>query len=104
MKIYWNNPYWMSYKKIEQRVIELSHIISFDDDQLFVYSNEIADLIITVTSKIESVLKDMYERFIYPYNFDKDKNSKYSDSFFYNETVDDDTRRKWTLKKCLDPI
>lgn len=104
MKIYWNNPYWMSYKKIEERVIEISHIISFDDDQLSVYSNEIADLIITVTSKIESVLKDMYEKFVYPYNFDKDKKSIYSESYFYNEVVDENTRRKWTLKKCLDPI
>jgi len=69
-KIYWNNSYWMSYIKFEQRVIELSHIISFDDKQMSVYSNEIADLILSVMSKVESVLKDIYERNIYPFEFD----------------------------------
>jgi hypothetical protein len=60
----------MSYIKFEQRVIELSHIISFDDKQMSVYSNEIADLILSVMSKVESVLKDIYERNIYPFEFD----------------------------------
>jgi uncharacterized coiled-coil protein SlyX len=60
----------MSYIKFEQRVIELSHTISFDDKQMSVYSNEIADLILSVMSKVESVLKDIYERNIYPFEFD----------------------------------
>ena len=81
-KIYWNNPYWMSYIKFEQRVIELSHIISFDDNQMSVYSNEIADLILSVMSKVESVLKDIYERNIYPYEFDNQIAEQYSDSYF----------------------
>jgi|SRR5690554_1137419 len=87
-KIYWNNSYWMSYIKFEQRVIELSHIISFDDKQMSVYSNEIADLILSVMSKVESVLKDIYERNIYPFEFDNQITEQYSDSYFFREKVE----------------
>jgi|SRR5690554_1803967 len=103
-KIYWNNSYWMSYIKFEQRVIELSHIISFDDNQMSVYSNEIADLILSVMSKVESVLKDIYERNIYPYEFDNQIAEQYSDSYFFKEKVESKKRTKWTLKKCLNAL
>lgn len=68
----WDNPYWGSYRQIEKRLIELSHTIYIDDDQLNVYSSEIADMILSVSSKIESVLKDIFENHFYVFMVDQD--------------------------------
>ena len=52
--------YWSTYKRIEKEVLELSHSIYFDDSQLKVYSNEILDLIIRISTNIESLYEDIY--------------------------------------------
>ena len=52
--------YWSAYKRIEKEVLELSHSIYFDDSQLEVYSNEILDLIIRISTNIESLYEDIY--------------------------------------------
>lgn len=102
-KIYWTNPYWMGYNKIEKRIIELSHSISFDDQQMYVYSNEIADLLLSTVSKIESIAKDFYEAKIYPYNVDKN-NTEYSDEYFHQEKANQKIRTDWRYKNCLSHI
>ncbi len=102
-KIYWTNPYWMGYNKIEKRIIELSHSISFDDQQMYVYSNEIADLLLSTVSKIESIAKDFYEAKIYPYNVDKN-NTEYSDEYFHHEKANQKIRTDWRYKNCLSHI
>lgn len=54
------SAYWSAYKRIEQEVIELSYSISFDDLQINVYSNQILDLIIRISTNIESLYEDIY--------------------------------------------
>lgn len=54
------SAYWSTYKRIEQEVLELSHSICFDDNQLEVYSNEILDLIVRICTNIESLYEDIY--------------------------------------------
>lgn len=102
-KNYWQNAYWVGYRKLEQRVIELSNSIYFDDTQMSVYSNEIADLILSVVAKIESITKDYYETHIYPFNFDKN-NKEYSDSFFYKQKVEITKKRKWEYLEKLNLV
>lgn len=52
--------YFQVYKKIEDEVIKLSSSIYFSDDQLGVYSIDIADLITRCVIEIESIVKDIY--------------------------------------------
>ena len=54
------SAYWSTYKRIEQEVLELSHSICFDDNQLKVYSNGILDLIVRICTNIESLYEDIY--------------------------------------------
>lgn len=54
------SAYWSTYKRIEQEIIELSYSISFDDSQINVYSNQILDLIIRISTNIESLYEDIY--------------------------------------------
>ena len=54
------SAYWSTYKRIEQEVLELSHSVCFDDNQLKVYSNEILDLIVRICTNIESLYEDIY--------------------------------------------
>lgn len=54
------SAYWSAYKRIEQEIIELSYSISFDDSQVNVYSNQILDLIIRISTNIESLYEDIY--------------------------------------------
>ncbi|MCL2848092.1 MAG: hypothetical protein FWE13_05035 [Firmicutes bacterium] len=68
-----NDLYWTSYKSFEKRIIELSHSICFDDEQLNVYSAEIADLFVSICTKIESVSKDLYEKHILPFLIDNEE-------------------------------
>ena len=42
--------------------IRLSHSICFDDNQINVYSPELADIINSACNKIESLAKDIYEQ------------------------------------------
>jgi hypothetical protein len=55
-----NNFYWAVYKNLEREVIDLSHQINFDDNQLNVYSIKIADLIFRCSTELESIAKDIY--------------------------------------------
>ena len=55
-----SDAYWSTYKRIEQEVIKLSYSISFDDSQVNVYSNQILDLIIRISTNIESLYEDIY--------------------------------------------
>ena len=65
-----SEAYWNSYRLLEQQLIKLSHSICFDDEQIGVYSSEIADIINSACIKIESLAKDIYEEHIYPFQVD----------------------------------
>jgi len=54
------SAYWSVYKRTEQEVIELSYSINFDDSQINVYSNQILDLIIRISTNVESLYEDIY--------------------------------------------
>lgn len=54
------NLYWSTYKQIEKEVLELSYDIAFNDEQLEVYSPKILDLIIRISTNIESLYLDIY--------------------------------------------
>ncbi|MBR3233325.1 hypothetical protein IKG12_00470 [Candidatus Saccharibacteria bacterium] len=56
-----NNHYWFKYKNIESKVIELSYMTHFDDNQLKVYSFHIADLILQIASEYESIIVDLFQ-------------------------------------------
>ncbi|MFH2116672.1 MAG: hypothetical protein ABII85_01370 [Bacillota bacterium] len=99
-KIFWDNRYWRSYKNIEKRLIELSHTISYDDKQIHIYSEEFSDLVLSITSKIESVTKDFYDAHIYPYNVDKTQRD-YTDHYFHTGVASEKTRSEWNLRQCL---
>ncbi len=55
-----NNLYWNVYKNLERELIALSEVIHIDDTQLDVYSMKIADLLVRVAVKIESISKELY--------------------------------------------
>ena len=52
--------YWNSYRLLESQLLRLSHSIRFDDNQIHVYSSELADIINSACIKIESLAKDIY--------------------------------------------
>lgn len=54
------NLYWSTYKQIENEVLELSYDITFNDEQLEVYSPKILDLIIRISTNIESLYLDIH--------------------------------------------
>lgn len=54
------NLYWPTYKKIESEVEMLTGSIMFSDDQLSVYSMDIATLIIRCAIEIEAIAKELY--------------------------------------------
>ena len=54
------NLYWPVYQKIEKEVIQLTYDIHVDDKQLTTYSGKIADLILRISTEIESISKDLY--------------------------------------------
>ena len=59
--------YWSSYRILENKLIRLAHSITFDDEQIDVYSPELADIINSACIKIESIAKDIYEEHICPF-------------------------------------
>lgn len=67
-----HEAYWNSFRLLENQLLRLSHSISFDDDQINVYSSELADIINSACIKIESLAKDIYEEHIWPFQFDHD--------------------------------
>lgn len=54
------NLYWPTYKRIESEVEHLTDSILFSDDQLSVYSMNIATLIIRCAIEIEAIVKELY--------------------------------------------
>ena len=67
-----HEAYWNSYRLLESQLLRLSHSICFDDDQVNVYSSELADIINSACIKIESLAKDIYEEHIWPFQLDSD--------------------------------
>lgn len=65
-----SEAYWKSYRLLEDELIRLSHSIAFDDDQINVYSTELADIINSACVKIESLSKDIYEDHVLPFQLD----------------------------------
>lgn len=55
------NLYWPVYLKIEKEVLSLADAIHFSDDQITVYSIQIADLIVRCAVEIEALSKDLYK-------------------------------------------
>ena len=51
------NLYWPVYLKLEKEVLSLADAIHFSDDQISVYSIQIADLIVRCAVEIISNLK-----------------------------------------------
>lgn len=84
--------YWNSYRLLEKQLIRLSHSICFDDDQIEVYSPELADIINSACIKIESLAKDIYEQHIYPFQIDTDTVPK-------SIALDKKELRKWNQGK-----
>lgn len=50
------------YRRLENEIVELSHSIFFDDEQLDTYSLALADIIIRCSVEIEAVAKELYLR------------------------------------------
>lgn len=67
-----HEAYWNSYRLLEGQLLRLSHSICFDDNQVDVYSSELADIINSACIKIESLAKDIYEDHIWPFQMDLD--------------------------------
>lgn len=65
-----HEAYWNSYRLLESQLLRLSHSIYFDDNQINVYSSELADIINCACIKIESLAKDIYEEHIWQSFFD----------------------------------
>lgn len=68
-----HEAYWNSYRLLESQLLRLSHSICFDDNQIHVYSSELADIINSACIKIESLAKDIYEEHIWPFQEDNDR-------------------------------
>lgn len=65
-----NEAYWNSYRLLESQLLRLSHSVCFDDNQVNVYSPELADIVNSACIKIESLAKDIYEDHIWPFQMD----------------------------------
>lgn len=73
------NIHWPTYLAIEQEVLDLAYNINFDDKQIRVYSLRMADLIIKISSELESVANDIYRKYA------QKEPSKASESFKWLE-------------------
>lgn len=63
-----SNIFWTIYKKIESEVIDLSYFIHFSDEkrkdngnQIWTYSNKIADLLIAISTQIEAISLELFK-------------------------------------------
>lgn len=56
------NKYWSIYKNLEHEVLKTAEYIQFCDDQVDVYSIQIADLISRCGRYLEAISKELYER------------------------------------------
>lgn len=55
------NLYWPVYLKLEKEVLSIADAIHFSDDQITVYSIQIADLIVRCAVEIEALSKELYK-------------------------------------------
>jgi len=62
-----SNMFWTVYKKLEKDVIDLSYYIHFSDEptksghnQIWTFSNQIADLLIAISTQVESLFLELY--------------------------------------------
>lgn len=63
-----SNMFWTVYKKLEKDIINLTYYIHFADEQnedkhnqIWTYSNQIADLLIAISTQIESLFLELYK-------------------------------------------
>ena len=63
-----SNMFWSVYKKLESDVVDLSYYIHFSDEtsenghnQIWTFSNKIADLLIAISIQIESLFLELYK-------------------------------------------
>ena len=71
-----SDTYWSIYRRIEKEVLELSYNVFFDDNQIYIYSSKILDLILRINTNIESLYEDIYRNKVYEdmkENKDKEK-------------------------------
>ena len=88
--------YWNSYRLLESQLLRLSHSICFDDNQIHVYSSELADIINSACIKIESLAKDIYEEHIWPFQEDNGKIPKSFTDGKHKRSADKFDSKKWT--------
>lgn len=55
-----HNLYWNIYRGLERELLEIADVIHIDDEQLYVYSTKIAELLIRTSVEIESIAKELY--------------------------------------------
>lgn len=56
------NIHWPTFLAFEQELLDLTYNIHFDDKQIHVYSLKIADMILKISSELESVANDIYRK------------------------------------------
>lgn len=56
----YNHIYWQVFKNLEQDFIKVANVVHVDDDQQYVYSMTIADLLIRTVIEIEAIAKELY--------------------------------------------
>ena len=55
-----NNIYWSIYLRLEKEILNTTHIVRYDDNQLSVYSELYAELLIRTAVEIEAISKELY--------------------------------------------
>lgn len=91
--------YWNSYRLLESQLLRLSHSIRFDDNQIHVYSSELADIINSACIKIESLAKDIYEEHIWPFQEDNGKIPECFTEGKHKRSADKFDSEKWIRDK-----
>lgn len=87
------NLYWPVYLNLEQELISLSNCVSFEDEQLDVYSIKIAELLLRCSTEIESISKELY--YINGGN-KKDENGKELETFFDTDCLEY-LEKEWSI-------
>lgn len=78
------NYYWSIYKNLEKETLKLAEVIFFADEQRFVYSSYIADLIVRCAIEIEAISKEIFLLVA----SDDEKSIKDEDMFFDTVCLD----------------
>lgn len=94
-----HEAYWKSYRLLESELLKLSHSVYFDDNQINVYSSELADIINSACVKIESLAKDIYESHILPFQLDAGCVPPSFVNGKFKKTAEKFKPEKWTREK-----